>query len=153
MIVYNIISFYYFSSEHTVLRMLADKSLTKTKFHSSHVQLVDNYTVEIWLHFNLLIVLRIIFTELSIRNCTKGPHSYNVWPKPGHSALVMTSDSPGNHEGLATPLGLHSILACLHTTFEHNVALNILKANVTNKHLALYLIIHVCMLFVEVCMI
>ena len=25
--------------------------------------------------------------------------------------------------------------------------------NVTNKHLALYLIIHVCMLFVEVCMI
>ena len=27
------------------------------------------------------------------------------------------------------------------------------KANVTNKHLALYLIIHVCMLFVEVCMI
>ena len=23
---------------------------------------------------------------------------------PGHSALVMTSDSPGNHEGLATPL-------------------------------------------------
>ena len=49
--------------------------------------------------------------------------------------------------------GLHSILACLHTTIEHNVALNILKANVTNKHLALYLIIHVCMLFVEVCMI
>ena len=29
----------------------------------------------------------------------------------------------------------------LYTTFEHNVALNILKANVTNKHLALYLII------------
>ena len=48
---------------------------------------------------------------------------------------------------------IHSILACLHTTFEHNVALNILKANVTNKHLALYLIIHVCMLFVKVCMI
>ena len=23
---------------------------------------------------------------------------------PGHSALVMTSDSPGNHEGLAMPL-------------------------------------------------
>ena len=23
---------------------------------------------------------------------------------PGHSALVMTSDSPGNYEGLATPL-------------------------------------------------
>ena len=52
----------------------------------------------------MLIVLRTIFTELSIRNCTKGPHSYNVWLKPGHSALVMTSDSPGNHEGLATPL-------------------------------------------------
>ena len=45
-----------------------------------------------------------IFTELFIRNCTKGPHSYNVWPNPGHSALVMTSDSPGNHEGLATSL-------------------------------------------------
>ena len=26
--------------------------LTKTKFRSSHVQLVDNYTVEIWLYFN-----------------------------------------------------------------------------------------------------
>ena len=30
----------------------------------------------------MLIVLRTIFTELSIRNCTKGPHSYIVWPKP-----------------------------------------------------------------------
>ena len=27
---------------------------------------------------------------------------------PGHSALVMTSDSPGNHEGLATPLVIKS---------------------------------------------
>ena len=27
--------------------------------------------------------------------------------------------------------GLHSILACLHTTFEHNVALNIVKAKQT----------------------
>ena len=30
----------------------------------------------------MLIVLHTIFTELSIRNCTKGPHSYIVWPKP-----------------------------------------------------------------------
>ena len=40
--------------------------------------------------------------------------------------------------------GLHSILACLHTTFEHNVALNILKANVTNKHLG-FILDNTCM--------
>ena len=30
----------------------------------------------------MLIVLCTIFTELSIRNGTKWPHSYIVWPKP-----------------------------------------------------------------------
>ena len=46
--------------------------------------------------------------------------------------------------------GLRSILACLHTTFEHNVALNIVKAKQT---FGFIFEIHVCMLFVEVCMI
>ena len=76
----------------------------------------------------MLIVLRTIFTELSIRNvennnlmtirisclscvddvtisCVHILYCMAQAPcNPEHSALVMTSDSPGNHEGLATPL-------------------------------------------------
>ena len=49
------------------------------------------------------IVLCTIFTELSIRNAQKGLTLYCMAQapcNPGHSALVRTSDSPGNHEGL-----------------------------------------------------